>query len=226
MTNFFIGPFLEWVPSVVWVAVIFYAAFRYVTERGGEKPANNFFLRFSYRQLALAVIVFHLVYAFFSTVGQYWVWRASAFTQSFLQFPLDSVVISPLADFFAGIFKSKLGYFLFYSWGHFWAFAFLSIAMAWVFRVYLRWLEKRNSRFFYEGEVQLGFLCALVVGWPKIILFIPVLFLSVLTVSLYKIFSSKESYTTLGYPFLLGVVLTALLWDPLSSVFFLAQWNP
>lgn len=220
--NFLFGPFLTWSPLVVGAPLLFCGAYRYVLERE-KRPLVGFFERCSYRLLAWVAIGFHVVYAGISTTGQYLVWKASAFTSSFLQFPVGEQVASPVAQWLPFLFKGPLGYFLFYSWGHFWIIAILSIAVALLFRLYLRALEKRNERFFYPGEVGLGFLCALVLGWPRVILFIPVFFLCVLAFSLFRTLVAKTPYTTLGYPFLIGVVLTIPLWKWLYD--FLKLYN-
>lgn len=225
ITAFFIGPFLMWSPLVVGTLLLFFAAYRYVSERGGT-PLSGFFSRCSYKLLARVMIGFHVAYALLSTFGQYLVWKSSTFTSSFLQFPVGDKVASPIAQAFPFLFKGPLGYFLFYSWGHFWFVAILSVAMGFCLRLYLRALEKRNDRFFHPGEVDLGFLCTLVLGWPRAVLFFPVLFLCVLFVSLFRTLVTKASYTTFGYPFLLSAVLTVPLWNLLQAALRLYQLAP
>lgn len=224
-TNFLFGPFLTWSQLTVGVVLLFCAAYRYVLERE-ERTFSGFFTRCSYRFLARISVGFYLCYAIISTIGQYYIWKASEFTSSFLQSPVGDQIISPLMSWFPFVFKSPFGYFLFYSWGHFWVIALLSIAVAWIFKLYLRTFEKRNERFFYPGEVDLGFLCALVLGWPRVVLFIPVFFLCVLFVSLFRTLVIKTPYTTFGYPFLLGVIFTLPLWNWLHSLLRLYQLAP
>ncbi len=221
-TNFLFGSFLTWSPLVVGTILLFIGAYRYVLERE-ERSIGGFFARCSYRLLAWISIGFHLVYAVVSTVGQYVIWKASVFTSSFLESPVGDLVASPIAKWFPSLFKGSLGYFFFYSWGHFWVIALLSVLSAILFRLYLRMLEKRNGRFFHSGEVALGFLCVLVLGWPRVILFIPVFFLCVLLFSLFRTLVVKTPYTTFGYPFLIGTVLTIPLWKWLHD--FLKLYN-
>jgi len=223
--NFIFGPFLTWSPLVVGALLLFFAAYRYVLEREGRQ-LSGFFLLMSYRVLAWISIGFHFVHAGVSTTGQYLVWKTSAFTNSFLQFPVGEQVASPIAQWLPFLFKGPLGYFLFYSWGHFWIIAILSVALAVLFRLYLRALEKRNERFFYPGEVGLGFLCALVLGWPRAVLFVPVFFLCVLGLSLFRTLIAKDPYTTFGYPFLVGAVLTIPLWKWLHELLRLYNLAP
>lgn len=224
-TDFFTGPFLAWSPLIVGTVLLFLGAYRYVSERS-ESSLSGFMNSVSYRVLILISVGFYSAYAALSTFGQYLVWQSSAFTSSFLRFPVADQVASPMAQWFPFLFKGPLGYFLFYSWGHFWIVAVLSVAIGFCFRIYLRSLEKRNERFFHPGEVDLGFLCALVLGWPRAILFIPVFFLCVVFISLYRTLVLKAPYTTLGYPFLVGAVLTVPLWSALQAVLRLYQLAP
>lgn len=58
--------------------------------------------------------------------------------------------------------------------------------------------------------MELGFLTALIVGWPNFVIFVPMVFISVIIVSIFRRLFYGETYTTLGIPFLLAA-LTALL---------------
>jgi hypothetical protein len=105
------------------------------------------------------------------------------------------------------LFDSKLGYFFFYSWGHFWLNALVSIALAFALWSFLKMLQKKEARFFYLGETELGFVLALAVGWPNFVVFLPLAFLSVVLISLFRTIFLKKAYTTLGWPFILAAIL-------------------
>jgi hypothetical protein len=78
------------------------------------------------------------------------------------------------------------------------------------FYLFLVFLKKYKERFFEEGEVELGFILALTVGWSNFIVFLPLVFLSVILVSIFRKIVFKETYTTLGAPLLLAALLVLL----------------
>jgi len=50
----------------------------------------------------------------------------------------------------------------------------------------------------------------MIVGWPNFIIFIPLVFVSVVLVSIFRGLYFKEAYTTLGVPMLLGALTTMI----------------
>ena len=112
---------------------------------------------------------------------------------------------------FYNLLDVRHGYFIFYSFWHYWLSAILVIVVAFLFWLILKALQKYQSRFFEDGEVELGVLAALIVGWPGFVVFIPLLFLAVVLVSIFRMVFFKEAYTTLGAPMLFGVLLFLIL---------------
>ncbi|HEY4496912.1 MAG TPA: hypothetical protein VI432_02070 [Candidatus Paceibacterota bacterium] len=212
MVQFLLDPFITWLPIIFTWAVLFLAIFAYVF-----KTHNLFqitwFSWINYKFLSIATIIFIFSYTIILTIAQYYVWANSgSFTGLFLNSPLSpEIPPSFVTNLLPWVFESPLGYFFFYSWGRFWINALLSIGMALVFWLFLRALKKNNERFFYPSETELGFLCALIVGWPSFLVFIPLVFLSVIIVSIIRAIVYREAYTTLGYPFILGAFLS-LIW--------------
>lgn len=204
--------FLAWLPIVFLWLVYIASGVSYFWSKAPKI--------FSFKILIITTVVFKLLYAALLSVVQYYVWSQSEFTQFFINSPLSSEV--PLSDFLRSklgfIFGGKLGYFLFYSWGHFWISALLSMAVALCFYVFLRALRRHNDRFFYEGETELGFLLSLIVGWPNIVLFVPIAFIAVVLVSIFRLLFYKEPYTTLGAPMLLGVLITMIFGTALIEI--------
>ncbi len=178
----------------------------------------------SMKVLIVSTIVFRVIYAGLLSVTQYYVWYSQEFTKLLINSPLGSEV--PLSNFLRGILgpvlDSNLGYFLFYSWGRFWIGALLSIFIAFCFYAFLRALRKYNDRFFYKGEIELGLLLALVVGWPNFVVFVPLIFLAVVLVSIFRGIYFKEAYTTLGAPMLLAALLTMIFGSSLIKFLGLA----
>ena len=228
--NFFVNQFLPIFPVVVlWlvylVALVAYFKREWLYRFTNLKTLLVFLDRFAnFKALLIFIIAFRVFYAGLLSVTQYYVWSGAELTKSLINSPLSPDV--PLSNFFrenlSFIFNSKLGYFLLYSWGHFWVNVLLTIAVAAVFYAFLKALKKYNDRFFNEGEVELGFLLALVVGWPSFVIFIPLVFVSVILVSIFRGLYFKEAYTTLGIPMLLAALVTMIFGSNLIEIFGLA----
>ncbi len=164
--------------------------------------------------------MFHVFYALLLAGGQYYVWSQSEFTKSLLNAPVSSEVPTEgLISYFPFLLESGFGYFFLYSWGRFWLEAFLAVGVAIGFWLLLRALQRYQERFFEDGEVELGFLAALSAGWPNIVILIPLIFFSVVVVSVFRGIFLKEAYTTLGAPFLLAAFVTLLWGDKLVELF-------
>ncbi|MBI4812424.1 hypothetical protein HY798_03230 [Candidatus Falkowbacteria bacterium] len=189
MIEFFIGPFLIWLPKIFFATVFLTAMLFYLYKR---RPTSFKDVRHLEWLLVNITITFRLLYAATLTVGQYYTWSVNKFTKLLLP-PHQSVK-----------------YFLLYSWTHFWFNVVISAALAAVFYLFLRLLKKRKERFFEEGEVELGFLCALLAGWPNFVIFLPAVFIFVIIISLFRMAVFKEAYTTLGLPFLLATLVSLM----------------
>jgi len=194
---------LNWLPNVT-LGVIYIAALL-IYVKGVLRFLN-------FKVLIVVTVAFKVFNAVLLSAVQYYVWSNQEFTKLLINSPLSSEV--PLSDALRGvlgpILDSKLGYFLFYSWGRFWISALLTIGVAFAFYVFLKALKKYNDRFFYEGETELGLLMALIVGWPNFVVFVPLAFLSVVLVSIFRGIYLKEAYTTLGAPMLLAALVTMI----------------
>ena len=149
--------------------------------------------KINYKSLIIAVISFRLFFVIFKTIGQYYVWAQNEFTQ-FLLPPHQSI-----------------NYFIFYSWGHFWMNVFLVVGVAAAFYLLLRGLRRYQKRFFEEGETELGFLTALVVGWPAVVIFVPMIFTLAIFSVAFRHFVFKENLTPLGGVFLITAAII-MLW--------------
>ncbi|MEK7630141.1 MAG: hypothetical protein AAB432_02035 [Patescibacteria group bacterium] len=189
----------------VYLAIIFFwAVFAFALYVFLKKPEKQR----AYTRAVWSVIGFRALYALLLTAGQYYVWSKNSFTESFLNKPLGDTVPLGFVKDLPWIFNSKFGYFIFYSWGRFWLDVVISIGAALIFWWFLKVLERHKERFFETGETTLGLLCALVVGWPRFIAFVPLIFFSVLIVSIFRRLAFKEEFTTLSYSFLFALLLT------------------
>lgn len=170
------------------------------------------------KRIILAIVCvagFRVLYAFGSMVAQYFLWAQSPITRVFLDQGIPTW--SPIAKGLAWLpfLFGKFGYFLFYSYGRFWLNVFIVFACTVAFYLFLKLLAKWKARFFEVGEIELGALAVLILGWPNFILFLAFAFLSVIFVSLFRLVFFKTPYTTLGAPFLLATLLIFLFGNAL-----------
>ena len=202
--HYLLSPFLNWGVLLFSLVVVFIAALKRFYN-------SDLISKISYRSLIWLVLGFKVLYASIETFSQYYVWSSNGFTKLFLDQNIIDLNIAQ--DFFGKmtwIFDNRFGYFLFYSWGRFWLEIAVSLAAALAFYLFLRFLKKHKERFFEEGETELGFLLALMVGWSNFIVFIPLVFLSMVLVSIFRMLAFKETHTTLGAPFLLAALIVLL----------------
>jgi hypothetical protein len=149
-----------------------------------------------------------MLYAVYMTCAQYIAWGASPITKALLAQPLDVHIGETSAvAWIVRLFHLRSGYFIYYAYGRFWLAIMLGIGCAIIFWGILIALKKYRSRFFDETELQIGLLSAVVVGWPLIVLFVPLVFAMVVLVSLVRMILFKEKYTTLGWPMLLAAAI-------------------
>lgn len=188
-------------PLIRWLPVIFplfmgsaLIAYFWLKEKGSS---SHFLKSFSYQRLALIGAGYHILYAALWSFGIYFYW---------------SYVARQSAEA-AKFYRVLLGwnYFSEHIWLAYWLNAVLAIAMAFFFYLFLRLLGHRNERFFAEGEEELGLACSLAVGWPNFVLFLPLVFLSVVIISVARMLVWKQEYTRLGPPFLLAMALAMIL---------------
>lgn len=166
----------------------------------------------SIKGLIRAVVYFRIGYAGLFTVLQYFAWTEGGRVSAALAHTsLSENIPITLVKIFPFIFEGEFGYFIYYSLSRFWFGAALSLLGAWMFYRFLIALARHEGRFFEEGETELGYLSALIVGWPLSVLFIPLSFIAVVLLSLFRLIFFKEPYTTLGWPFL-AAVLVSLIW--------------
>lgn len=203
MAWFLLDLFLDWFPAVFLAGTLVLSAVFYFSKKN---LTSKFF------KLIIAVVSFRIFYAVALTLVQYYVWSQSELTKILTQSPLSDSVPLPVFDF---IFSGRLGYFLFYSYGRFWLNAVVSIFAAFCFYLFLKTLKKRKERFFESGETELGFLAALIVGWPNFVVFLLLVFVLVILISIFRGIFLKEAYTALGWPFILTTLIVLFFGDNL-----------
>jgi hypothetical protein len=182
---------------------------------GAQKLARR------YKLIAKVVIWARVFCAGFLTWTQYSVWSQSEMTRIFLTLPADDKSL-PMYGFLAPLFKWSGGYFTFYSFSRFWLPAIASIAMGYLFFLFLKSLRKYRERFFEDGEVELGWVLALIVGYPNFIIFLPLVFFLIIPISIVRMAVLKQHLTTIGYPMILSAIL-AIIWG--SQIMDALGWN-
>lgn len=215
--DFLFGPFLIWfpivVPALLFVLVVFLYVYRHKLAHWKYRKLINF------NSAIILAVSYRVAYALLNTAGQYYIWSQSKFTQSFLNSPVAENTPGFMTEWFPWLGETRWGYFLFYSWGRFWLNVFIILIVAYAFWIFLKFLHKYRDRFFDIGEVQLGLLISLIVGWPHFVIFIPAVCVFMVLISIFRGIFFKEAYTTLGWPFILGGAFALLAGPYLMNLF-------
>ena len=163
------------------------------------KPSKIFKKRIV--QLLLIALGVRAGIALLSTLFQYFIWKNNELTVRFLP-PYES-----------------WSYFINYVSTRFWMALFLALVITAVWYGFLWLLGKGTSRFFDTGEKALGALTLFLTGCPLALVFSPLLFVSVIAVSLFRMVVWKQQYTTMGLPMLFAAVITLLLGSGIQKLF-------
>ncbi|MCL4404109.1 hypothetical protein M1432_02090 [Patescibacteria group bacterium] len=207
-----------WLPRIFFGLVSIGACLVYWRSRQGRAIKH-----LTLRGLVVALLVFKFAYALLLSVGQYFVWKSEPLAHLLLNESLEKLPAAVTGG--VGAFDGHLGYFLYYAWSRFWLDAVWSVIIAILFWGILKLLQRYRERFFHAGETTIGFLAALIVGWPNIIIFVPLVFLSVVLVSVYRLVFLKETYTTLGWPLILAAVLAFVVGHFFGAAVGLSSWR-
>ncbi len=206
LLKFFTGSFFIQVQTFFSWAILGGACIVYVFRR---RPLTTFSPVSIYRALLIGAILFKLFISLLETLVQYSVWKQNPLAKILLAQPLSEKVPEIPKFMFRLLLDHPRGYFFYYAWEHFFLNALLSVLVAAVFCAFLVLLRKYRQGLFEDGEITLGTLMALAVGWPQAVLFIPGAFLCTILFSIARRIFFHEDYTTLGWPFLIagGTVL-------------------
>lgn len=126
------------------------------------------------RWVLLLPLGWYALYPAVLTVLQWYTWSRNSFTSLLLTLPLPKEVPFPSRiEFIRPLFEHSGGYFAFYSFGRFWTPAILSVLAALTWWGVLRLTRVAKLSVFSEEDTTLALIAALIVGWPRIIVFIP-----------------------------------------------------
>lgn len=191
----------DWIKFIFFGAVIATAGYQYRFARVSADRRRVLFVR-----LIFATIGFRIVFAAVKTWLQYYAWSHD---------DIGKLLLPP---------TQPIVYFLHYMWTHVWFNVIISFGVGLFMFLILHVLREKNGRFFEEGEVELGALMALAVGWPSFAVFFPTLFFLVLLFSIMRGILFKEPFTTLGLPFIVAAVVALLSTWPLLTLLRLTTW--
>lgn len=211
--NFFLGSSLGWMLSISLSVIFTLSVLLYALRKHHRIPFGRII-----RWLAVAAVFVRVLYASFTTYGQYYIWSQGELGQLLLNSPLASEVPLPKWLLSSPIFAGRFGYFTFYALGHFWASQFVAIGVSILFWWFLKILQKYRAQFFEAGEVTLGLLTSLIIGWPNVLVFIPLTFVLMVLLSLFRTLVLKQYTTTIGWPLLIAAALTMVWGNKLVSV--------
>jgi hypothetical protein len=137
--------------------------------------------KISWSMLLATVIILRILYGGFLTALQYGAWKGSDITQQLLIVPLPAQTPLGIFEVLRHFFEKTHGYFAFYSFNHFWLGFLVSITLTSCFMLLLVIWKKVRPLQFKEGDIQAVAFACIIVGWPKVIVLVPLAFF-VLTV--------------------------------------------
>lgn len=161
---------------------------------------------------------FKLIYAIFLTIAQYLVWNNNGLTRTLLKLPVEEKAMMSFG-FLSKIFSGEGGYYYFYIFARYWLVILVSFAAAYLFYLLLKGLKKYKERFFLNGEPEIGFCLAFLVGWPDFVIFLPAIFFLIIPVSIFRFIFLKRHLTTMGWPFIASAIVAVILGYYLLDIF-------
>lgn len=175
------------------------------------------------KKLIWIFIASRATYASALTAMQYWVWTHNGTAgMVFANAPVTFTEQTPNAtQSFLSLFNFNHGYFTLYSLYHFWLGFFISAFASLLFYAVLFFVHKRKNSSLTGGETSFGILCALLSGWPGIVLFIPfALAISTVSSIAQLLYPKMPTYAKSVYvPFILALIIVItwrLLGDPFT----------
>lgn len=126
------------------------------------------------RWVVLLPFGWYVLYPTYLTIVQWYAWSRNSFTLLLITLPLPVTVPFPSwLAFTRPLFEHTGGYFTLYSLGRFWQPAILSVFAAFLWWGMIRLTQMAKLTVFSKEDAYLAFLAALIVGWPRIIVFVP-----------------------------------------------------
>lgn len=211
----FIFSNLNTITLVVWLAFFFIVTVRTFRTSG----VGNI----SYRWLVVVAIGIHLLYGAVATFGQYRAWAtANDITRALFSAPLSGEVPLPTyLEWSRFLFEYPHGYFVFYSFGHFFLSTVALLVIVGLFLLFLVVRSRTHSINFREGDISIIVLAMLISSWPGVIVLLPIGLVSAVLLSAgARVFYGIERIP-LPPAFLLAAPLALLFAKPILAAFHL-----
>lgn len=175
---------LTWLPFLFFLSILFGTFSLFLIYR--TRP-----LLFRNLSIVIAVVVFFRIsYASVLSILQYTL---------FAKDPVSKFLLPPY---------QPSQYFLSYTWTHFWFNVLLSLSAALGVYAFFSFLKLYRSSPFEEGETDLAFLLSLAVGWPYVVIFVPLAIVLTIMLSAFHLYTLHKRYTLIGIPLFLSALLT------------------
>lgn len=193
---------IVWLPPIFLSAVFLAALCVYICRKTRFQKADwKLPALLNYKTLIISLISFYFLYAALKTFGQYYVWSGG---------PPSQYLLPPY---------QPIGYFVSYSWMHFWFGFFINIGVSFFFYLFLRFLVLRKSVIFRKEEAEMVFLGALLSGWPGVLLFVPMVFILTFLAAVLANFLLRKETIALEEPVLLTLLILFFWGDALIKIF-------
>lgn len=157
-------------------------------------------------RLLWAVLSLKLLKSVFFTWSQWYVWHVSRPELLTLPLATDLKLLGWLKAF--SFLKSVVGgYFIFYSFGHFWFGSLIALTLATLWWLVLKLLARRRPEALLPEELSLAWITAAIAGWPGIVLFVPMVLVFTVIGTLYFMARKIDSRLPVGWPMLAGALI-------------------
>ena len=196
----------------VWEFIAIFALLRYFE--------FSFLKKISWNILIFIATTLNILYPILLSWGQYIVWTYTEITRVLLVSPLAPNVPLPwFASYLRPYLEQPHGYFVFYIFNHFFLTTIvLLLVVVFLFILLLIWSAYKPLNF-KKGDIFAIVLSFLIVGWPGVIVLIPIVFLLLILLSLINKIRRKENNISLVFMFLFITPFVVLLTIPLLNIF-------
>lgn len=187
MMNLYAGYSSAWIflngQAAASLAIAVVAIGAYVLLRPSER------LRKALVAVGIGAIAVRVLVALYLSVAQYQAWAATDFGR---------LLLPP---------NRSWGYFLSYSFDHYWLAAFLAATVAALWFGFVRLVRQRSDRYLDIGEHELTTLLLFAAGWPDALVMAPLAALVLVPLSIFRMTVLKRKLTTLGGPFMIATLI-------------------
>lgn len=213
---YFIFSNLNAIILAVWIAFFFVVIAR------AFKPSWTG--NISYQRLVAVAVGIHLLYGAVATFGQYRAWAtANDITRALFSAPLSAEVPLPAyLEWSRFLFEYPHGYFVFYSFGHFFLSTIALLIIVGLFLLFLVVRSRTHPINFREGDISMIVLAMLIAGWPGVLVLLPIGFVFAVVWSGIARFRYGIRRTPLSPAFLLAAPVALLFANTILSAINLA----